>query len=57
MSALYRSYEQDFTKYLNSIKRRTALIHSLPKGKVQAAQKALTIAEALGDAGEADKCV
>mmetsp|Transcript_14937 Transcript_14937/g.27591 ORF Transcript_14937/g.27591 Transcript_14937/m.27591 type:complete len:217 (-) Transcript_14937:45-695(-) len=52
MSALYRSYEQDFIKYLNSVKRRLSLVNTLPKD-----EKELAVREALLDVSEADKCL
>lgn len=57
MSEMYRSFEQDFIKYLNSVHRRTALINTLTAGHLHTDQKDLAISEGLVEVVEADKCV
>mmetsp|Transcript_8663 Transcript_8663/g.16936 ORF Transcript_8663/g.16936 Transcript_8663/m.16936 type:complete len:216 (-) Transcript_8663:23-670(-) len=52
MSEMYRSFEQDFIRYLNSVHRKTALLNT------QAIeQKQLAVSEGKLEASEADKCL
>lgn len=57
MSEMFRSFEHDFIKYVNSIHRKTALLSTLPQGQPYSDQKELTVSEGLVEATEADKCV